>query len=216
MPGVGLYNWYARIRSVPDRSTPAVNPAEPTVASGLCRSNRGVSPEPAADVHLQRHEHGRDSQRHVYMSMIQGTSDQCCPTGAPLPPFVAVLVAVFCFLLYARCANAAAVSCVTTWGGGILDYTRDSNLRDHFPSGRRPSCATCLEALLKGEIVSGDFNKVISLVRANHPFLDRLLLWSPGGSVEEAMKIGRLVRKAMLVTQAPVGMGLDDGSGDLH
>ena len=152
---------------------------------------------------------------------MQGISDQSCSIRArPRFPYsvlklvAMVMVAAASAVLCAHCAIAAEVSCVTTWGGGILDYTGEADL-NHFPSGRRPSGTTCREALLKGEIVSGDFNKVFSVVRANHPFLDRLLLWSPGGSVEEAMKIGRFVRKAMLITQAPTGMGLDDGSGDL-
>jgi hypothetical protein len=87
----------------------------------------------------------------------------------------------------------------------MYDRFRATDLADSFPSGRRPSPTTCLEALLKGEIVSGDSERFASLWRANNPFLDRLTLWSPGGSAEEATKIGRLVRKAMLLTRAPEG-----------
>jgi hypothetical protein len=85
-----------------------------------------------------------------------------------------VLVAAFFVVVCARCSTAADVSCVSTWGGKgpKFDYTGEADL-NHFPSGRRPSRATCLEALLKGEIVSGDFNKVTCLVRvrccSGHP-----------------------------------------------
>jgi hypothetical protein len=34
----------------------------------------------------------------------------------------------------------------------------------------------------------GDAKKFAELLSRNHPFVDRVLLWSPGGSVEEALK----------------------------
>lgn len=117
-----------------------------------------------------------------------------------------VLVTAVFVVLFAYGSNAAEVSCLTTWGW--MPHN-EANLEHDFPSGRRPSRATCTEVLLKGQILSGDFDKVFSLVKANHPFLDRLSLWSPGGSVEEAMKIGRLVRKAMLYTRSPGPPGLN-------
>jgi len=127
-----------------------------------------------------------------------------------------LLMTVLVSILPIRRVHAAEISCISTWGARGAFRLKQADLGAHFPSGRRPLPTTCLEALLKGEIVSGDSEHFASLLRANHPFLDRLLLWSPGGSVEEAMEIGRLARKAMLITQAPnTGIGLDDGSGEL-
>jgi hypothetical protein len=117
--------------------------------------------------------------------------------------------------LSVRQGSAAEISCVSTWGQ-IGDFRQDqTKWEEYYPSGRRPLPSSCTEALLRGEIAVGDFERFRSLLQANQPFLARLMLWSPGGSVDEAMKIGRLVRKSMLVTEAPTGKGLGDGSGTL-
>ena len=76
-----------------------------------------------------------------------------------------------------------------------------------YPSGRRPTPDTCDTILIKGMITVGDSIKFAALLESNHPFLDQVRLWSSGGSVDEAMKIGHLVRKAMLSTVAPTFPG---------
>lgn len=65
------------------------------------------------------------------------------------------------------------------------------------------STATCSAGLLRGSIEKGDYGKIVSLLRANHPFLNTFYLMSPGGNVDEAFKIGRLFRKYMISAQAP-------------
>jgi hypothetical protein len=45
--------------------------------------------------------------------------------------------------------------------------------------------------------------------------LDTVLLWSPGGSVEEAFKIGHLIRKGLLDTWAPFNTEMVNGWGHL-
>jgi hypothetical protein len=62
----------------------------------------------------------------------------------------------------------------------------------------------CLEGLLRGAIIKGDYEKIFSLFRSSHPLLWRFSLISPGISVEEAMRIGRLFRKYMITAVAPV------------
>lgn len=75
--------------------------------------------------------------------------------------------------------------------------------RKLWPSGRTPTSSTCSIAYIKGPITSGDFEKFVSFYRAQHPFVSTVLLQSPGGSVSEAMKIGRLLRRYLVEAKAP-------------
>jgi hypothetical protein len=59
------------------------------------------------------------------------------------------------------------------------------------------------EAVLEGTITSGDYDKVLSFVEARWNAIGSIYLASPGGSVTEAIKIGRLVRTLKLETIAP-------------
>src|SRR5258708_31112436 len=68
----------------------------------------------------------------------------------------------------------------------------------------------CLTGTLSGPISKGDYDKVVTLLRANHPFLSDFVLVSLGGDVDEALKIGRLFRKYLVGTGAPVQ--LPDGN----
>jgi hypothetical protein len=68
-----------------------------------------------------------------------------------------------------------------------------------WPSGRRPiHGSNSYVGILTGPIVRGDYEKVLRLYRANHPFLNRFLLVSPGGDVDAALKSGRLFRKYLI------------------
>lgn len=98
-------------------------------------------------------------------------------------------------------ASAAEIGCTRTWESQV--HALDYDYFDYFPSGRRPSPDTCDEVLIKGEITVGDSKKFADFIQLHQPFVERVLLWSPGGSVSEAMSIGRLVRKVMLETKAP-------------
>jgi hypothetical protein len=51
---------------------------------------------------------------------------------------------------------------------------------------------------LNGQISKGDYEKVATFFKAYHP--DQFVLNSPGGDVEEALKIGRLFRKYLIST----------------
>jgi hypothetical protein len=120
----------------------------------------------------------------------------------------------------ARALKAAEVSCALTWGdnnGAYREIDRQKqSFPSDFPSGRIPSPATCLEMMIRGKLVAGDATKVALMIRNHHPFLERVLLWSSGGSVEEALKIGKYIRRELIETQAPSEMHTElSGSGFL-
>ena len=51
----------------------------------------------------------------------------------------------------------------------------------------------CVDALLRGAIVVGDYQKIRQAIHDSWPYLTEIDLDSPGGSVLEALKIGRLL-----------------------
>jgi hypothetical protein len=54
---------------------------------------------------------------------------------------------------------------------------------------------------IEGEIQPGDARKVLALYQYYGPVVaSNIYLWSPGGDVEEPMKIGRIIRKLRLET----------------
>ena len=63
--------------------------------------------------------------------------------------------------------------------------------------------------ILEGTTTTGDYDKLRKLIDENCPGKwtdlcpDRILLASPGGSMLEAMKIGRLIRKLRWDTEVP-------------
>ncbi|MBU3887636.1 hypothetical protein [Methylosinus sp. KRF6] len=59
------------------------------------------------------------------------------------------------------------------------------------------------DILIEGEIVSGDARSFERVVRDIGRHVDKVILRSPGGSVQEAITIGRLVRKLMIETEGP-------------
>jgi hypothetical protein len=54
--------------------------------------------------------------------------------------------------------------------------------------------------IFHGEIVRGDYEKLINVVRKNGNIPEYIFINSKGGDVIEAMKIGRFVRRALLAT----------------
>src|SRR5262249_41131808 len=113
-------------------------------------------------------------------------------------------------------SGAAEVVCLDEFDSDFQMPTEpDQRARvlERYPSGRLPEKHTCRTALIKGPIVLGDHARVYDLVRQNRPFLDRVLLWSSGGLVEEALNMGRLIRKGLIKTEAPLNVsGGPDGS----
>src|SRR5262245_22882603 len=112
-----------------------------------------------------------------------------CRAPALVGAFLLTLTAI---ALSVAGANAAEVSCLFK-----------STASEPSLSGRRPTPDTCKVALIKGTIAPGDSAKFAQVLWHTHPFLEKIVLWSPGGSVDEALKIGRLVRKFLLRTEAP-------------
>lgn len=101
-------------------------------------------------------------------------------------------------------AQSAEVGCDSTYDGkGFRD--EESN-KQRWPLGFRPKIGMCAAGYIVGEIQTGDFEKVRELYSDNHPFLWMFQLNSPGGEVEEAIKIGRLFRKYLLEAHAPKRM----------
>ncbi len=122
--------------------------------------------------------------------------------GLSLVASTILTLAIFSFLkLPSHAAEIICVKAVTA-----LEYSTEEKNRilEYFPSGRLPTATTCLTALIKGTIGSGDSAKFSELLNRSHPFLSNVMLWSSGGSVEEAMRIGRLIRKGLIETSAPI------------
>jgi len=96
-------------------------------------------------------------------------------------------------------SHAAEISCVDTYDGRF----DNKDARNLWPSGRMPIAdVTCFSGLLQGQISKGDYEKVVTFLKAHHPFLGTFGLVSRGGDVDEALKIGRLFRKYLISTQA--------------
>ena len=60
----------------------------------------------------------------------------------------------------------------------------------------------CFSGRLDGQISKGDYEKVVAFVSANFPNVIDFYLISPGGDVDEALKIGRLFRKQLIGTSS--------------
>src|SRR6516225_2196691 len=99
-------------------------------------------------------------------------------------------IAVFASIIvcwFSTPSQSAEISCYVFYAGVDKQgfYTdRDGvdreGARKSWPSGRIPiENVTCLRGFLKGQIVKGDFDKVRAFLRANHPFLEGLVLNSP-------------------------------------
>jgi len=97
-------------------------------------------------------------------------------------------------------SEAAKISCV----GHSGVFTREQ-AKINWPLGRMPVAnVTCTTGFLNGQIFKGDYEKVATLLEANRPFLNIFALDSPGGDVDDALKIGRLLRKHLVETWAPI------------
>jgi len=57
--------------------------------------------------------------------------------------------------------------------------------------------------VIEGEIVKGDYQMFINLVRAHESAVSGVFIYSPGGDFEEAMKIGNAIRELELGTTVP-------------
>ena len=105
--------------------------------------------------------------------------------------------------LISRFLAATWLACSATAGGAS-----DIRISDH----------PLYSIILEGTIVPGDYDKLQKLINENCPSTSwstscpsDVYLASPGGSVAEAMKIGKLVRMLRLGTQVP-----EDAPADLR
>jgi hypothetical protein len=125
-------------------------------------------------------------------------------------------IALTFFLAVSPAAHPAEVSCLD-YGDPSQSYAaqaRSEKNTDKAPSSNaKPNKnpfdqfddipVPCVEGLLRGQIVGGDYENVVRLFRDSHPVLRKFSLISPGGSVEEAIRIGRLFRKYAITARAP-------------
>jgi hypothetical protein len=104
-------------------------------------------------------------------------------------------------ILVATCVpvRAAEVSCDYSYGSSISEDVA----RKLWPSGAKPTAGTCSIGLISGTIVRGDFERALIFYRKNHPFLNMFQLVSPGGDVEDAIKIGRFLRRYLVNAHSP-------------
>jgi hypothetical protein len=101
-------------------------------------------------------------------------------------------------------SNAAEVSCPQLYTG---EEKAPADWTARFDWGAKTmpvSYATCIGGFLRGQISKGDYEKVATFLKAHLPFVSNFSLASPGGDVDEALKIGRLFRKYLIATVAPV------------
>lgn len=106
---------------------------------------------------------------------------------------------------------AVEVGCQQYYAGGSRAPEKARKL---WPSGGLPTSSTCSIGYLKGPIESGDFEKFVKFYRAQHPFMDSVLLQSAGGSVSEAIKIGGLLRRYLIDAEAPTRINGNDFLGN--
>jgi hypothetical protein len=62
--------------------------------------------------------------------------------------------------------------------------------------------------IIEGDIVHGDYGRLVAVLDKNRGGIDRVSIFSSGGSVFEAMKIGTLIRDLRLRTVAPNRFGM--------
>lgn len=91
-------------------------------------------------------------------------------------------------------ARAAEVRCRSGLLGQYNLHAGEAWYQRRWPSGARPTNITCAHGFISGLIEKGDYEKVRTFYRQNHPFLNWFDLASPGGDVVEAIKIGQLLR----------------------
>jgi hypothetical protein len=108
-------------------------------------------------------------------------------------------------------ANTAEIRCDAGKFGHFVQPKDPALYGRLWPSGVRPTDATCASGLILGPIEQGDYEKVRLFYRQNHPFLHSFTLASPGGDVAEALKIGELFRKYLIIVFAPVRITSPDG-----
>lgn len=120
-----------------------------------------------------------------------------------IPIWLLALALALGFLLdRTREATAAEIVCLRGYDISLAELERRVAIRCGL-SEYRPPPAPCGKALLRGTIEKGDYERFLAFYKQHHHLLGYLKLLSPGGDAEEAMKIGRLVRKYLITAEAP-------------
>lgn len=122
----------------------------------------------------------------------------------------AAIVLALAFAFAPSAVPAATVECVSRYTAA--HPLADAAYRDKLGIKELPRRA-CQSAAILGDIRPGDFERLRQLVVENHPVLTELRLNSTGGSTAEAVRIGRLARRALLVTAAPTAHPTERGKG---
>lgn len=118
---------------------------------------------------------------------------------------------------------AAEVQCLNSWtdrwlfwkvpSENILDIMSE-NIIDIIKIHPVDAKKTCSEIIIKGEFLEGDSQKLLDTLQNNRPHVSAVYLHSPGGSLEEGVAIGRIIKEHMLDTIAPWQLG--EGEGVLY
>jgi hypothetical protein len=61
-----------------------------------------------------------------------------------------------------------------------------------------------LDIVIEGEIVKGDYEKFVNLVKQIEGYVDEVDIFTPGGDFFEAIKIGKAMRRLRMRVQAPL------------
>jgi|CXWL01.1.fsa_nt_gi hypothetical protein len=115
---------------------------------------------------------------------------------------LAVFIVAAC-LSFASPTQAAEVRCVD--GSKVTiseEYAKIIGLSEHSQV-----IGWCKFHLITGEIAKGDYEKVRASLAQNYKIIPLFYLHSPGGDVDEAIKIGRLFRKYLIQVSAPSDYG---------
>jgi hypothetical protein len=89
-------------------------------------------------------------------------------------------------------------------GGPDQGNPKGMTLEQARAAGLLAPDTSCISGLLSGQISRGDYKKVAALLKAHNPFINTFRLNSPGGNLDEALKIGRLFRKYLIATRVDV------------
>ena len=117
--------------------------------------------------------------------------------------FMTAALSILAVCALARASFGAEVSCLSKYDG--TSSVAPEYLAKLWPSGFRPSPGMCRVAFLRGTIEKGDYEKFRAILRPNYRTLPHVKLSSSGGDVDESIKIGKLMRKYLLMAEAPVG-----------
>lgn len=107
-------------------------------------------------------------------------------------------------ICFASPSSAAEISCVSK---GSVSEASEGYTKFLKTLQTSPITEWCNGYLINGEIAKGDYEKVRNSLSQSYFIIPSFFLNSPGGDVDEAIKIGRLFRKYLIQTIAPNDYG---------